>query len=63
MENQDVTQPITKVVSAWALAGISMDQIAYTLSAIYTLCLLGEWIYKKVRARTRMKSNHADDAA
>jgi hypothetical protein len=47
-DNNSVGEPILKIVSAWAAVGItSWADAASALAAIYTACLLGEWVYKK----------------
>ena len=44
-----VSHPEIKIASAWALVGItSWADFAAFVAAIYTLILLGEWVWKKL---------------
>jgi hypothetical protein len=48
-QQETVTAPVVKVVTAWAAVGItSWADFAALLASIYTACLLGEWLWKKV---------------
>lgn len=43
-----VTNPIAKAVTLWAAVGItSWADFASLLAALYSLILIGEWIWKK----------------
>ena len=43
-----VNSPIAKIISALGLAGItSWSEFASACAAIYTMLLIGEWVYKK----------------
>lgn len=43
-----VNSPIAKIISALGLAGItSWSEFASACAALYTLLLIGEWVYKK----------------
>lgn len=45
---QTVSAPGLKIASAWALVGItSWADFAAFLAAIYSLILIGEWVWKK----------------
>lgn len=51
MEQQsEVSWPVIKVVTAWVAAlGIGSWQEAAAFAAfLYSLCLLAEWVYKRV---------------
>jgi uncharacterized membrane protein len=51
-----VGDPILKLVSAWAAVGItSWADFASFLAAIYSLILIGEWVYRKF---FKSKGNH-----
>lgn len=50
---------ITKLGGIWAFVGgmtlanftIIVQATSYTLASIYTLLLLGDWIYKKIKGK------------
>lgn len=47
-EQVSVNNPIAKIISALGLAGISSwSEFASACAAVYTLLLIGEWVYKK----------------
>lgn len=48
--NDDIKQPVAKGVSAIGLTVSSMSwgDIAQMLAALYTLCLITEWFWKRV---------------
>lgn len=49
MDDQKVAWPVAKVVSLWAMIGISTWQEAASFAAfIYSMCLIIEWFYKKI---------------
>ena len=50
-DNTTVAMPILKIISAWAMAfGLkSWGDVASFLAALYTLVLIGEWVYKKLK--------------
>lgn len=52
---------IAKVVSMWALIGVSTwGEAASFIAFIYSLCLLVEWLYKKSTAlRNKWKERKA----
>jgi hypothetical protein len=51
MQDSTVAAPIAKVVSAWALFGItSWSDAAAAAALVYTLLLIGEWCWKKITA-------------
>lgn len=44
-----VTAPVVKVISVWAAVGFtSWADVAAFLAAIYSLLLIGEWLWKKL---------------
>jgi hypothetical protein len=50
--DQDISHPVAKGASvglAW-LGGLTWGELASILAAIYTAILIGEWIWKKVKA-------------
>lgn len=50
MTTNDTTvgEPVLKFISVWAAVGItSWADFASMLAAIYSLLLIGEWVYKK----------------
>ncbi len=53
-ENSDgsaVQWAIAKVLSLWALVGVSTwTEAAAFIGFVYSLCLLSEWVYKKGRS-------------
>lgn len=52
MDDTDVTHPLVKLTTAWALVGVtSWADFASMLAALYTLILLGEWAWKKAVAQ------------
>jgi hypothetical protein len=57
-----------KVVSAWALIGItSWSEAAAFIAFLYSSCLLAEWVFKKIIkptlvSRGYMKASVADNA-
>ena len=47
-QTAEVTHPVLKVVSMWALVGItSWTDLAAALAAFYSLLLIIEWLWKK----------------
>ena len=51
-EQISIRAPEVKIVTAWAGVGVAhlvdyAQLIASVLAAIYTACLLGEWLWKK----------------
>lgn len=48
--SQDVNHPVAKAAAAWVGAGISWNEIAAILASIYSVMLIGEWIWKKYKA-------------
>jgi hypothetical protein len=51
MQDSTVAAPIAKVVSAWALFGItSWSDAAAAAAFLYTMMLIGEWCWKKFNA-------------
>jgi len=42
------TPPVAVVTAT--LAGIALQDWVYILTCIYTVCLLGDWIWKKLKA-------------
>lgn len=51
------TPPVAVVTAT--LAGISLQDWVYILTCIYTLCLLGDWLWKKFRAWQGRKGGRA----
>ena len=52
MENNDIQMPVTKVVSLWALIGVTTwTEAAAFAGFVYSLILIGEWLWKKVFRR------------
>lgn len=48
MEKSDISMPVAKAASAFALAGLSWSEWAAILAAFYTLLLISEWWWKKL---------------
>lgn len=47
--NDDINNPVAKVVSLWALIGVtSWAEAAAFAGFIYSLLLIGEWLWKRV---------------
>lgn len=48
--NDDIKHPVAKVASASLvyLGSMSWGEIAQMLAALYTLCLIVEWLWKRV---------------
>lgn len=52
MDKSEVAQPIAKMLSAWALVGVtSWADFAAMLAAFYSLLLIVEWFWKVGVAR------------
>lgn len=53
MEQHTVAHPVAKIITAWAAAlGIaSWSDVAAALAALYSLILICEWLWKKLRNR------------
>ena len=52
MENNDIQMPVTKVVSLWALIGVTTwTEAAAFAGFVYSLILIGEWLWKKAFRR------------
>ena len=48
-QSVEVSWPLAKVLSVWAALGITTWQDAAASAAcIYSLCLLAEWLYKRI---------------
>lgn len=48
-QTTEVSWPLAKVLSVWAAFGVTTWQEAAAFAAfIYSLCLIVEWIYKRV---------------
>lgn len=49
MENNDINMPVAKVVSLWALIGVTSwaDAAAFAGFA-YSMLLIAEWLWKKL---------------
>ena len=48
-ESTQIAWPLAKVLSVWAAFGITTWQEAAAFAAfLYSMCLIIEWIYKKV---------------
>lgn len=72
MEQQtSVAQPVAKIVTAWASIGLtSWAEFASFMAALYTACLLMEWLWKRCGRPfceeqgwiKRIKRRHGDDA-
>lgn len=59
--DQTITAPVLKITSAWVLVGItSWADFAAALAALYTLILLAEWCWKKIK-RLRRRDRRRDD--
>lgn len=52
-DHNTVTMPVLKIVTAWAAAyGLtSWGDVASFLAACYTLLLIIEWVWKKLRRK------------
>ena len=49
-EGGQVSAPMFKIITTWgAVAITSWSDVAAILAAIYTLILIGEWAWKKIR--------------
>jgi hypothetical protein len=49
MENNDIQMPVTKVVSLWAVIGVtSWTEAAAFAGFVYSMILIGEWLWKKI---------------
>jgi hypothetical protein len=47
--SEDVNMPATKVISLWAVIGItSWTEAAAFAGFLYSMLLIGEWLWKKV---------------
>ena len=47
-DDHTIAWPLAKIASAWAAVGVtSWADFASFIAAIYTTCLLGEWLWKK----------------
>lgn len=47
---ESVSEPLTKIGTAWAAVGItSWSEAAGFVATLYTLVLMGEWIWKKIK--------------
>lgn len=69
MEQQtEISWPLAKIASAWAVFGITTwQEAAGFVATIYTLCLLAEWLWKKMRvgvafAAWRKRLSEGEDA-
>lgn len=52
MENNDIQMPVTKVVSLWALIGVTTwTEAAAFAGFVYSMILIGEWVWKKILRR------------
>lgn len=52
LENNEIAAPVLKVASAWAAVGItSWADAAYFVAFCYTMILIIEWAYKKIKMR------------
>jgi hypothetical protein len=52
----EVSSPLVKLGSLWALIGItSWTDFASFLGAVYSMILIGEWLWKKVFKRMLKK--------
>lgn len=48
-QSTEISWPMAKLLSVWAAFGVTSWQEAAALAAfIYSLCLIGEFIYKKI---------------
>ncbi len=48
-QSTEISWPLAKVISVWAAFGITTWQEAAAFAAfIYSLCLILEWVYKRV---------------
>ena len=56
-DDHTVALPLVKIATAWGAAfGMkSWGDLASFCAAIYTLLLIGEWIYKKIKALRGIK--------
>ena len=49
MENNDIPMPVAKVVSLWAVIGVtSWTEAAAFAGFVYSMILIGEWVWKKL---------------
>jgi hypothetical protein len=53
-DSQTIASPGMKLMTAWALVGITSwaDAAAAALAALYSLLLILEWCWKKIGARS-----------
>lgn len=50
--SETVSAPLAKIGTAWAAVGVtSWSEAAGFLATVYTLILIGEWVYKKCKSR------------
>lgn len=48
-QSTEISWPLAKVISVWAAFGVTTWQEAAAFAAfIYSLCLILEWVYKRV---------------
>lgn len=49
MENNEISMPVTKVVSLWAVIGVtSWTEAAALAGFVYSMLLISEWLWKKL---------------
>lgn len=52
MDNNDIPMPVAKVVSLWALIGVtSWTEAAAFAGFLYSVLLIAEWMWKKAGIR------------
>jgi hypothetical protein len=52
MDNNEISMPVTKVVSLWAVIGVtSWTDAAAFAGFAYSMILIGEWLWKKIFRR------------
>ena len=56
-QQTEISWPVAKLLSAWAFFGITTwQEAAGFVATIYTLCLLAEWTWKKLRVGAFLQS-------
>lgn len=49
MEKNDISMPVAKVISLWALIGVtSWTEAAAFAGFVYSMLLISEWLWKKL---------------
>lgn len=55
-QHDTIDSPVLKVLSMWAAIGItSWAEFASFMAAMYTMFLMGEWLWKKIFRRVALR--------